>query len=140
MTMAQFVEFVGNHWILASIWLVLLTAFIMYLSKAGAKSVSAQAAVMLINRKDGVVLDIRDKKEFESGHIVDAINIPSSKLSARLPELEKFKTRPVIVVCKMGQHSGEACKILTSAGFTEVVRLQGGMAEWRGQTLPVVTG
>ncbi|MBU2099351.1 MAG: rhodanese-like domain-containing protein [Gammaproteobacteria bacterium] len=138
--MAQFVEFVGNHWILASIWLGLLAAFIIYLSKSGAKSVSAQAAVMLINRKDGVVLDIRDKKEFESGHIVDAISIPVSKLSARLPELEKFKSRPVIVVCKMGQHSGEACKTLESAGFTEVVRLQGGMAEWRGQNLPVVTG
>ena len=138
--MAQFVEFVGNHWILAGIWLGLLAAFIIYLSKSGARSVSAQAAVMLINRKDGVVLDIRDKKEFESGHIVDAINIPSGKLSARLPELEKFKTRPVIVVCKMGQHSGEACKILESASFSEVVRMQGGMAEWRGQNLPVVTG
>jgi rhodanese-related sulfurtransferase len=139
-TMAQFVEFVGNNWILASLWLVLLTAFIMYQAKAGAKSVSTQGAVMLINRKDGVVLDIRDKKDFEAGHIVDAIGIPSSKLSARLPELEKFKNRPVIVVCKMGQHSGEACKILASAGFTDVVRLQGGMTEWRGQNLPVVTG
>jgi rhodanese-related sulfurtransferase len=138
--MAQFVEFVGNNWILAGLWLALLTAFIVYQTKAGAKSVSTQAAVMLINRKDGVVLDIRDKKEFESGHIVDAIGIPSSKLSARLPELEKFKALPVIVVCKMGQHSGDACKMLTSAGFTEVVRLQGGMAEWRGQNLPVIVG
>lgn len=138
--MAQFVEFVGNHWILASIWLALLAAFLIYLGKSGAKSVSAQAAVMLINRKDGVVLDIRDKKEFETGHIVDAINIPSGKLSARLPELDKYKSRPVIVVCKMGQHSGEVCKTLASAGFTEAVRMQGGMAEWRGQSLPVVTG
>lgn len=138
--MAQFVEFVGNHWILSSLWLALLTALILYRSKTGSQSVSPQQAVTLINRKDGVVLDIRDKKEFEAGHIVDAINIPSGKLTTRLPELDKFKARPVIVVCKMGQHSSDACKALTTAGFEQVVRMQGGMAEWRGQNLPVVTG
>src|SRR5690606_18400307 len=138
--MAQFVEFVGNHWILASIWVLLLITFILLQSKAGAPAVSTHQAVGLINRKDGVVLDIRDKKEFEAGHIVDAINIPSGKLADRLPELEKFKSRPVIVVCKMGQHSGDACKTLTNAGFGQVVRMQGGMAECGGLGMPVVTG
>ena len=138
--MAQFVEFVGNHWILASIWVLLLITFILLQSKTGAPAVSTHQAVGLINRKDGVILDIRDKKEFETGHIVDAINIPSSKLASRLPELEKYKSRPVIVVCKLGQHSSEACKTLTAAGFEQVVRMQGGMTEWRAQGLPVVTG
>lgn len=138
--MAQFIEFAGNHAILVGLWLALLIAFLVYLGRTGAKAVSPQAAVMLINRKDGVVLDIRDKKEFEAGHIVDAINIPSSKLSARLSELEKYKTRPVIVVCKIGQHSSEACKTLANAGFTEALRMRGGMTEWRGQNLPVITG
>lgn len=95
---------------------------------------------MLINRKDGVVLDIRDKKDFDAGHIVDAIGMPSTKLASHLWELDKYKSRPVIVVCRMGQHSGDACKTLQGAGFTEVVRLRGGMAEWRGQNLPVIQG
>ena len=136
--MAQLIEFIGNNWVLASLWLVLFSAFMFYLTKTGAKSVSTQEAVMLINRKDGVVLDIRDKKEFEAGHIVDSISMPSGKLSGNLTELEKYKSRPVIVVCRMGQSSGDACKSLESAGFTEVVRLRGGMAEWRGQNLPVI--
>jgi rhodanese-related sulfurtransferase len=138
--MAQFIEFIGNNWMLATLWLVLFSAFMVFLTKTGPKAVSTQQAVMLINRKDGVVLDIRDKKEFEAGHIVDAIHMPSSKLSGHVTELEKYKSRPVIVVCKMGQQSGEACKTLTSAGFTDVVRLTGGMAEWRGQNLPVIQG
>jgi rhodanese-related sulfurtransferase len=138
--MAQFIEFIGNNWMLASLWLVLFSAFLFYLTKTGAKSVSTQEAVMLINRKDGVVLDIRDKKEFDAGHIVDSIGMPSSKLAGHLTELEKYKSRPVIVVCRMGQHSGDACKTLEGAGFTEVVRLRGGMAEWRGQNLPVIQG
>jgi rhodanese-related sulfurtransferase len=136
--MAQFIEFIGNNWMLASLWLGLFSAFLFFLAKTGAKSVSTQEAVMLINRKDGVLLDIRDKKEFDAGHIVDAISMPSTKLASHLTELEKYKSRPVIVVCRMGQHSGDACKTLEGAGFTEVVRLQGGMAEWRGQNLPVI--
>jgi rhodanese-related sulfurtransferase len=138
--MAQFIEFIGNNWMLASLWLGLFSAFLFYLTKTGAKSVSTQEAVMLINRKDGVVLDIRDKKDFDAGHIVDAIGMPSTKLASHLWELDKYKSRPVIVVCRMGQHSGDACKTLQGAGFTEVVRLRGGMAEWRGQNLPVIQG
>jgi len=136
--MAQFIEFVGNHWILTGLWVALLAALLLHRSKTGGRSVSTQEAVMLINRKDGVVLDIRDKKEFESGHIVDSINIPVAKLAERISELEKYKSRPVIVVCKMGQHSSDGCKMLANAGFEHAVKMRGGMAEWRGQTLPVV--
>jgi rhodanese-related sulfurtransferase len=136
--MAQFVEFVGNNLILVGLWVALLVAFLLHHSKTGSQAVGTQQAVMLINRKDGVVLDIRDKKDYEAGHIVDSIHIPLAKLSSRLAELEKYKDKPVIVVCKMGQHSGDACKTLANAGFTEVVRLRGGMVEWRAQNLPLV--
>lgn len=136
--MAQFIEFVGNHWILSGLWVALLTAFLLHRSKTGGRSVGTQEAVMLINRKDGVVLDIRDKKDFDAGHIVDSVNIPMAKLVERISELEKFKSRPIIVVCKLGQHSSDSCKTLSDAGFEQVVKLRGGMAEWRGQNLPVV--
>ena len=136
--MAQFIEFVGNHWVLSGLWLALLLAFIVHRSKTGSQSVSAQQAVMLINRADGRVLDIRDKKEFEAGHIVDAIHIPAAKVSASLGQLEKHKSKPLVVVCKMGQHSADTCKTLKQAGFDQVVRLSGGMTEWRAQNLPLV--
>ena len=79
----------------------------------------------------GVEVTQRLAREFPEARI-------STKLASHLTELEKYKSRPVIVVCRMGQHSGDACKTLEGAGFTEVVRLQGGMAEWRGQNLPVI--
>lgn len=136
--MAQFIEFVGNHWILTGLWVALLAALLLHRSKTGSRAVGTQEAVMLINRKDGVVIDIRDKKEYEAGHIVDSLHIPAAKLKDRLAELEKFKSRPIIVVCKIGQHSSDSCKLLANAGFEQVVKLRGGMAEWRGQNLPVV--
>lgn len=136
--MEQFLEFIGNNLILAGVWVALAAALIFHLSKSGAQAIGPQQAVMLINRNDGVVLDIRDKKDYDAGHIVDSMHIPHTKLSAQLAELAKLKSRPIIVVCKMGQHSGDACKILQSAGFEQVVRLRGGMAEWRAQNLPLV--
>lgn len=136
--MVQFIEFVGNHWMLSSIWLALLAALLFYTSRGNGQTVGTQQAVMLINRKQGVIVDVRDKKEYDAGHIVGSINIPTAKLGERLNELAEYKTRPVVVVCKIGQHAGEACKTLKAAGFEEVVRLRGGMAEWRGENLPVV--
>lgn len=137
--MEQFIEFVGNHWLLSGLWVALLGAFLLHRARSGAQAVGLQQAVFLINRKDALVLDIRDKKEFDAGHIVDAVHIPYSRLSSRLTEIEKHKSRPVVVVCKMGQHSGDACKTLENAGFEQVVRLKGGLAAWRAEQLPVVT-
>ncbi|MEZ5490322.1 MAG: rhodanese-like domain-containing protein [Gammaproteobacteria bacterium] len=138
MDFERFIEFIGNHPLLFGLWLVLVVAiFIQHRSRAS-KAVGPQQAVRMINREDAVVLDVRDKKEFDAGHIVDAINIPSSKLSQRLTELNRHKEKPLVVVCKMGQHSGEACKTLQQAGFEQVVRLSGGIAEWKAQSLPLV--
>jgi rhodanese-related sulfurtransferase len=137
--MAQFVEFVGNNWMLVSLWVALVVALILHRSKTTASAVGMQQAVFLINRKDAVVLDVRAKNEFDAGHIVDAINIPMINLAGRVKELEKYKSRPIVVACKMGQHSGEACKILANAGFEDVVRISGGVAAWRADQLPLVS-
>ena len=136
--MAQFVEFIGNHLVLSTMWVVTLGAIILYHQKTGSSSVGPQQAVMLINRKNAVVVDVRDKKEFESGHIVDSINIPLSKLKQRMTELKKHKDNPLVVVCKLGQHSGEAAKLLMEAGHAEVFKLSGGLTEWKAQSLPLV--
>ncbi len=136
--MAQFIEFIGNHLVLSSMWLVTAGAIFYYQQRTGSSSVGPQQAVMLINRKDGIVLDVREKKEFDTGHIVDAINIPLAKLKQRLPELKKYKEKPVIVACKLGQHSSEAAKQLQADGFAEVYRLSGGVTEWKAQSLPLI--
>lgn len=136
--MAQFVEFIGNHLVLATMWVVTLGAIIMYHKRTSASSVGPQKAVMLINREDAVVVDVRDKKEFDTGHIVDSINIPLAKLKQRITELQKHKEKPVVVVCKLGQQSSEAAKTLQEAGHEEVFRLSGGLTEWKAQSLPLV--
>lgn len=136
--MAQLIEFVGNNWLLATLWVGLVIALVLHRTKSSGESVSCQQAVMKINRANAVVLDIRDKKDFDAGHIVDSIHIPLAKLGARVSELEKHKANPVIVACRLGQHSADAVKILKSAGFTQIARLSGGITEWRADNLPLV--
>jgi rhodanese-related sulfurtransferase len=136
--MAQFVEFFSNHLGLSAMWVISLGAIVFYHQRTGSQGVGSQQLVMLINRKGAVVVDVRDKKEFEVGHIVDSINIPLSKLKQRLTELKKHQEKPVVVVCKLGQHSGEAAKTLQEAGHTEVYKLTGGLTEWKAQSLPLI--
>lgn len=136
--MIQFAEFVGNNWILSSLWVITLIALVLYHQRTSSKAIGPQQAVMLINRSEGVVVDVREKKEFDAGHIVDSIHIPLAKFAQRLSELKKHKDKPVIVVCKMGQQAGDASKQLQEAGYEQVYKMAGGIAEWKAQTLPLI--
>jgi len=136
--MDQLFAFVGGHPYLVGLFVVLLALFVRNEMTRGGATLSAQEVVNLVNNEGAVVVDIRDKAEFEEGHIVDAINIPFSNLDARVDELKKFQDKPVVIACKMGQHSGAAGTALRKAGFENVSRLRGGITEWRGQSLPVV--
>lgn len=138
--MEQFVEFVTNHIILAGAFVALLTLLIIDLFGAklkGYPAVGPTEATQLINREDALVLDIREGNEFHSGHIVNALHIPMSKLSDRQAELEKYKSKPIIAVCRSGNRSGSACARLKKAGFENIYNLKGGMMAWQHASLPI---
>lgn len=136
--MDKVLEFIGNHPFLVTAFLVLLALFIRNETRRGGRSVTAQQLVDLVNKENALVIDVRDKKDFDAGHIVDALNIPHTSLDSRVSELNKHRDRPIVVACKMGQHSGTAGTILRKHGFENVSRLTGGVTEWRNQSLPVV--
>ena len=136
--MERVFEFVVNHYILVSLFAALLIALVFLESRRGGQKISAQAAVSLINRDQAIVVDIRDRKEFNEGRITGAVNIPLNALKSRVSELKKHENKQIIVADKMGQHSAMAVKQLKEAGFNDVVRLNGGVADWRGSNLPLV--
>lgn len=113
------------------LWPLLMRPF-----RAGIE-VSAFEAVQLINRKDAVVIDVRDIGEFEAGHIAGAKHVPEAQLAERIKELEKFKERPVILTCRTGMRSGSAVKTLRGNGFTEAVNLDGGIGAWEQAGMPL---
>jgi len=131
------VDFVMEEWLLCSLLAAVVVAFLILESRRGGTTVTHHQATRLINDGKAVLIDLRDSKEYKAGHIVDAINIPYASLNTRLDELEKHKSKQLIVVDKMGQHAGAAGRVLREKGYT-VLRLQGGMMEWTQQNLPVV--
>ncbi len=135
--MTQFLVFLGQQWILVSILMVLVFLYIQAEIKRGGETISAHQLTHLVNRENALVLDVRENAEFKEGHIVDSLHIPFSKLKERLSELSKYQDKPIVIVDKMGQHSGAAGKQLKEAGFN-VARLDGGMTEWRASNLPLV--
>ena len=102
----------------------------------GIKEVDTVGALQLINHKDAIILDVREQKEYDSGHVLNAKLIPLGKLNERLGELEKFRARPIVVMCRSGQRSSSAMAPLTKKGFT-AYNLVGGMVAWQKAKLPV---
>ena len=136
--MESFIVFLGQQWILVAALLSCILLLVFHDSRRAGESLSPQAAVKLINHEGAVVIDLREAKEFKTGHIIDAINIPYASIDQRMGELEAYKDKPLILVCKMGQHSSAVGKKLAGKGFTGVRRLSGGMMEWQSQQLPLV--
>lgn len=105
-------------------------------SAAGVTVLSVTEAVMLMSRKSALVLDVREQDEFVQGHLQGARNIPLSQLDARIKELEKFREKPVLLVCQRGSRATRAAKLLKAQNFTGLNVLKGGMQAWLEAKMP----
>jgi rhodanese-related sulfurtransferase len=133
------------EFITQNIWLILLAAMSGFMllggnglfgRVSGVKQVGPQEAVLLFNHEEALVLDVREQSEWSDGHITKAKHIPLGQLNNRLAELEKYKNKPIVAVCRSGQRSGSACGILKKAGFENLHNLAGGMSAWEQAGLP----
>jgi len=139
--MQQFIEFIGNHPMLATIWVVLFLWLIYstinsHLSPV--KEVGTHGATMLMNREDAVIVDIRTPADFKKGHILGAKTLTQEQVNgADFKSLEKLKSKPIIVVCAMGMTARRTAMQMLKAGFSQVSVLKGGMNTWNSEGLPV---
>lgn len=140
--MNRFIEYTTNHPLLvAAAALAAIVAIVMELRQraVGTNVIVSGDAVRLLN-SGALALDIRDAKEFEAGHIIDARNVPTAEIGSRAETLKKFKEKPVLVYCDSGTASAAGLKALQAQGFTKVVALRGGLQAWRQDNLPLVKG
>jgi len=138
--MEEFIDFAGRNPLLfialaAVITLIVFTELRRFTQ--GYKTLTPTEAVMLINKEDAMVLDVREANELSQGSIIDAKHVAISALSQKANNLSKDKDKPVLVFCKMGNRSAEACKLLLKNNYTKVYNLKGGMNAWINDQLPV---
>ena len=139
--MQQLVEFIGNHPILATAWVVLAVLLIYsYIETifSPVKQLTTREATLLMNKEDAAVVDIRSKGDFKKGHILGATHLaPEAVSTGDFNKLEKLKNKPIIVVCAMGITAKRTALQMLKAGFSQVTVLKGGMGSWQGEGLPI---
>ena len=81
-----------------------------------------------VARAGATVLDVRNRSEWEEGHVPGARLVPLPELTARLGELRGLG--PIAVHCQGGSRSAVAASVLRSAGFADVVNVDGGYSAW----------
>lgn len=140
--MSQLLEFAQNHVLLfvaLGVVLALLVANEVLGAVTGAKRISPQEAVRLINDRDALILDLRPLAEYKRGHLLGAVSLPFTKLGEGAPELAKDKQRPVLLYCALGGQAGQAAAALRKQGHAELYPLRGGINAWQAASLPVTT-
>lgn len=140
--MERIFEFASNNLLLVGGLVVSFVALIVYELRrkaSGLIDIEAADAIKLINN-DAVVIDLRSAESFGRGHIVNARNIPSDELDAKLASLEQLKSKPIVAVCDAGMSSRRTVNALRAKGLESVYSLKGGMTGWAQAGLPVVTG
>ena len=102
----------AEQWVLIAALAVTLMMLVFHETRKAGPALSINEAVQLVNTEGGIFVDVRDAADFGRGHITNAVNIPSASLAGRMSELEKFREKPVVVVCKMGQSAAGAQPVL----------------------------
>ncbi|KZN41487.1 rhodanese-like domain-containing protein [Pseudoalteromonas luteoviolacea] len=142
--MEQYITFFSNHPVLSIIWVVLAIMLVhsWYKSRFSAiRPINPQQLTLLINKDDAQVLDMRGKKDFIAGRIAGAemMNVDKAKQND-FGGLEKYKTKPIILVCNTGMTANNIAERMHQQGYEQVYVLSGGMSSWQSAGLPTTNG
>jgi len=141
--MEQLLTFIADHPLLVGAFAVVLAALIATESARLTrrwKELDTVEAILLINRRDPLILDVSNSTDFAKGHILNAEHMPPSRIESGNAQLLKKKSRPVLVYCKNGQVSPQMASRLVKLGFEDVSVLRGGLAQWTSDQQPVTRG
>lgn len=91
-----------------------------------------------LSQQGALLLDVREPQEYAAVHVQNAKLIPLGDLGSRMNELEAYKDKPIVVMCRSGRRSASAVAELKDAGYTRVSNVRGGITAWEKEGLEVV--
>lgn len=92
------------------------------------EDVTVGQAKKLIANDEVVVIDVRTQKEYDEGHIPNAMLIPLDEVDNVMEEMDKDAS--YLMVCRSGNRSSTASELLAKNGFQHIKNMAGGMNEW----------
>jgi len=105
-------------------------------TKAEIDEVEAPDAHARLDDGETVFVDVRERAEWDEGHVPGAVHIPRGSLESRIEGLLPDRSRPLVVLCSGGSRSAFAAKTLTELGYEQVESLRGGFADWKRNGFP----
>ena len=99
------------------------------LGNVGTKRLSQSKAKEMMDG-DVVIVDVRERYEYASGHIKNAVNIPLGNVEKGIAKIAKDKDKTLLVYCQSGARSSSATRILSSLGYKNAYNI-GGIATWK---------
>jgi len=85
-----------------------------------------------------LVVDVRERDEFEEGAIKDAVHVPRGYLELRIENVAPDRSRPIVLYCAGGARSALAARSLEELGYENASSLAGGFGAWKNAGLPYV--
>lgn len=85
----------------------------------------------LDNKEELVLVDCREQGEWDEGHIDQALFIPLSEFKTKWEEELKDKEATIVMQCRSGRRSLNACMLLLEEGFSNLYNLEGGILAWQ---------
>jgi len=104
--------------------------------KAEIEEIDAPAAAALVEREDAVFVDVRERDEWDEGHIPGAIHVPRGNLESRIENAVADRSARIVLYCAAGSRSAFAAKTLEELGYDDVASLAGGYTDWKRNGFP----
>jgi rhodanese-related sulfurtransferase len=104
------------------------------------ENVPPEIAAKLIKNSECYVIDVRTPEEFAAHRIAGAYLLPVQELQMRHAEIPRTPKKKILIYCEHGVRSVGTCRALAENGWTNLINMSGGMAEWIERGLPYVSG
>ena len=141
----ELLAFAERHTLMVFVFIAVLAGLIytqVRIMLARIQKLNSNVATAMVNHENGVYVDVRPASLFNKGHIAGAVNIVLVDIKqGKLNRIESYKDKPVVLVGKdkMDSDCFNAAVSLKKQGYTKVYSLEGGIAQWAMDNLPLST-
>ncbi len=128
----------GRHWLIPLLIVVAVIVFSSHGLKGGPEISVRDAATLIKNEPRLVIVDVRERADYEQSHIANAISVPSADFKARLNSLKLPKYEALILYSTDDTQARDATKHLYENGYQGALTLKGGLDAWRAAGMGLV--
>jgi molybdopterin/thiamine biosynthesis adenylyltransferase/rhodanese-related sulfurtransferase len=105
-------------------------------TKSEIEELDSSQAQDLLSQNSLAVVDVREREEWDEGHLPRAVLVPRGHLESRIERVVPDKSQRILVYCAAGNRSAFAAKTLEDMGYENVASLSGGFTDWKRNGLP----